>query len=155
MQSDWFGSKRTFVWIQINRKMVNTIWFRVHSIRFEKYFSVCTYKYSYINIQNKLNASTGPRQYRNPLKAHSFIRQQATALSINGKHSQTFTSWQTFYKRIKQKYNCRIKVCSTSQDKRKCGISRLNDGRHLINIYDKGKTVGYVCSTSQNKRKNI
>ena len=25
--SDWFGSKRKSVWLQINRKMVNTIWF--------------------------------------------------------------------------------------------------------------------------------
>ena len=39
--SDWFGSKRTSVWIQINRKMVNTIWFQVDLIRFRKYFSEC------------------------------------------------------------------------------------------------------------------
>ena len=39
--SDWFGSKRTSVWIQINRKMVNTIWFQVDLIRFRKLFSVC------------------------------------------------------------------------------------------------------------------
>ena len=32
---------RPFVF-QINRKMVNTIWFRVDLIRFGKYFSVCT-----------------------------------------------------------------------------------------------------------------
>ena len=42
--SDWFGSKRTSVWIQINLKMVNTIWFQVDSIRFRKYFSVCSRK---------------------------------------------------------------------------------------------------------------
>ena len=40
--SDWFGTKRTFLWLQINRKMVNTISFRVDLIRFKKYFSVCT-----------------------------------------------------------------------------------------------------------------
>ena len=40
--SDWFGTKRTFVWFQINRKMVNTIWFRFHSISFRKDFSMCT-----------------------------------------------------------------------------------------------------------------
>ena len=34
--SDWFGSKRTSVWIQIIRKMVNRIWFRVDLIRFQK-----------------------------------------------------------------------------------------------------------------------
>ena len=39
--SDWFGSKWTSVWIQINRKIVNTIWFRFDLIRFWKYFSVC------------------------------------------------------------------------------------------------------------------
>ena len=39
--TDWFGSKRTSVWIQINRKMVNTIWFRVDSVRLQKVFSVC------------------------------------------------------------------------------------------------------------------
>ena len=36
--SDWFGIKLTFVWCQINRKMGNTIWFRVDLIRF---LSVC------------------------------------------------------------------------------------------------------------------
>ena len=40
--SNWFGSKRTSVWIQINRKMVNTIRFQVDLIRFWKDFSVCT-----------------------------------------------------------------------------------------------------------------
>ena len=30
---DWLGSKRTSVWFQINRKMENTIWFRIDSIR--------------------------------------------------------------------------------------------------------------------------
>ena len=39
--TDWFGTKRTSVWIQINRKMVDTIWFRVDLIRFRKDFSVC------------------------------------------------------------------------------------------------------------------
>ena len=39
--SDWFGTKRTSVWFQINREMVYTIWFRVDSTRFRKYFSVC------------------------------------------------------------------------------------------------------------------
>ena len=38
--SDWFGSKRTSVWIQINRKMVNTILFRVDLLRFRKKFSI-------------------------------------------------------------------------------------------------------------------
>ena len=37
--SEWFG--RMSVWIQINRCMVNTIWFRVDLVRFGKYFSVC------------------------------------------------------------------------------------------------------------------
>ena len=41
---DWFGSKWTSVWFQINPKMVITIWFQVDLIRFRKDFSVCTLK---------------------------------------------------------------------------------------------------------------
>ena len=40
--SNWFGTKWTFVWFQINRKMVNTIWLRFNLIKFWKDFSVCT-----------------------------------------------------------------------------------------------------------------
>ena len=40
---NWFGTKRTSVWFQINRKMVNTIWFGFDLIRFWKYFFVCKY----------------------------------------------------------------------------------------------------------------
>ena len=39
--SDWFGTKRTFFWFQLNWKMVNKIWFRFDLIRFRKDFSVC------------------------------------------------------------------------------------------------------------------
>ena len=42
--SDWFVTKRTSVWFQINLKMVNTIWFQVNLTRYRKYFSVCTRK---------------------------------------------------------------------------------------------------------------
>ena len=38
----WFVIKRTSVWFQINREMVNTIWFQFDFIRFWKDFSVCT-----------------------------------------------------------------------------------------------------------------
>ena len=38
---EWLGSKRTSVWIQINQKLVNAIWFRVDLIRLLNYFSVC------------------------------------------------------------------------------------------------------------------
>ena len=38
--TDWFESIRTSVWIQINRKMVNTIWFHVDLIRLCENFSV-------------------------------------------------------------------------------------------------------------------
>ena len=34
--SDWFGTKWTSVWFQINRKMVNTIWFWFDLLRFRK-----------------------------------------------------------------------------------------------------------------------
>ena len=39
--SDWFGTKRTSVWFQINRKMVNTVWFWFDLIKCRKDFSVC------------------------------------------------------------------------------------------------------------------
>ena len=39
--TDWFGFKRTSVWIQIYQKMVNTIWYRVDFIWFQKDFSEC------------------------------------------------------------------------------------------------------------------
>ena len=32
--TDWFRTKRTFFWFQINRKMVNTVWFQFDLIRF-------------------------------------------------------------------------------------------------------------------------
>ena len=32
--TNWFGTKRTSVWFQINKIMVNTIWFRFDLIRF-------------------------------------------------------------------------------------------------------------------------
>ena len=38
--SDLFGTRRMSVWFQINRKMVNKIWFQVDLIRFRKDFSV-------------------------------------------------------------------------------------------------------------------
>ena len=38
--SGWFGNKRTSVWFQVIRKMINTIWFRVDLIRFRKDFHV-------------------------------------------------------------------------------------------------------------------
>ena len=38
---DSFGTKRTSVWFQINRKMVYTISFRFDIIRFRKEFSLC------------------------------------------------------------------------------------------------------------------
>ena len=44
--TDWFGTKRTSVWFQINRKMVNTIWFWFDPIRFCKDISVSEKKTS-------------------------------------------------------------------------------------------------------------
>ena len=48
--SDWFGSKRTSIWIQINQKMLNTIWFQVYLIRFRKDFSVCKSPEAWLRI---------------------------------------------------------------------------------------------------------
>ena len=39
---DWLGTKRTSVYLQMNRKMVYTIWFRFDLIKFRKDFSVCS-----------------------------------------------------------------------------------------------------------------
>ena len=39
--ADWFGTKRTSVWFQINGNMVDTIWFRFDIIRFRKDFFMC------------------------------------------------------------------------------------------------------------------
>ena len=52
--SDWFGSKRTSVSIQISQKMVNTIWFQFDLIRFWKdFFCVFFINYSlYANVQH-------------------------------------------------------------------------------------------------------
>ena len=41
--TDWFGSKRTSAWIYSSRKMVNTVRFRVYSLRFRQDFCVCIY----------------------------------------------------------------------------------------------------------------
>ena len=38
---DWLGTKRTPIWVQINRKMVNTISFRSDLLRLRNYFRVC------------------------------------------------------------------------------------------------------------------
>ena len=44
---DWFGTKQTSNWFKINRKMVNTVLFRVDLIRFRKDFFVCTIEHKY------------------------------------------------------------------------------------------------------------
>ena len=49
--SGWFGTKRTSVWFQSNRKMVNAIWFRFDLIRFRKDFSVCREIYFQFPVQ--------------------------------------------------------------------------------------------------------
>ena len=56
--SDWFWTKRTSVWCQINRKMANTIWYRLDLIRFRKYF-LCVKSISLIDQQSsRLNENT-------------------------------------------------------------------------------------------------
>ena len=54
--SDWFGTKRTSVWLKINGKMINTIWFQVDLIRFWKCFSVCRYVYLWMKVARPLVA---------------------------------------------------------------------------------------------------
>ena len=41
--SDWFGSKRTSDWIQVNRKMVNTIWYQFDLNKISKWFLCVTH----------------------------------------------------------------------------------------------------------------
>ena len=58
---NWFGTKQTSTWLQINRETVNTIWFRFDSIRFWNDFSVCRisaknifFQHDISNISNQL-----------------------------------------------------------------------------------------------------
>ena len=66
--SDWFGTKQTSIWCKINRKMVNTIWFRVDLIRFRKYISVC------IGNNNSLLNELNVAELYSWLYIHSLIR---------------------------------------------------------------------------------
>ena len=60
--SDWFGSKRTSVWIKIYRIMVNTIWNQVDILRFRKNFSVCNHD-TWRNLQ-RLDFAVSGLDYR-------------------------------------------------------------------------------------------
>ena len=76
--SDWFGSKRTSVRVRINRKMVNTIWFRVYLIRFRKYFSVCRQVHQTVRTLHPLSKTLAALdilrvQWRSPLKSPIMI----------------------------------------------------------------------------------
>ena len=74
--SDWFGTKWTSVWFQINRQIVNTIWFRFDSIIFRKDFCVCQ--------------SSGPL----PRGLHfHFLRPNSTRPDFN-------TLWQLMFRKI-------------------------------------------------------
>ena len=53
--SDWFGTKPTSIWFQINRKIVNTIWFRFDLIRYRKKFSECIADLPYAKLIKKVN----------------------------------------------------------------------------------------------------
>jgi len=80
--SNWFGSKRTSVWIQINRKMVNTIWFRVDLTRFRKYFSGCRlHVWSLLFFQS----SSTIEKYVLLRKSHSLTIAPWKILVIDGK----------------------------------------------------------------------
>ena len=51
---DWSGTKPDPVWCQINRKMQNTIWFRLIGPESEVYFSVCDQRRKEIFFQKLL-----------------------------------------------------------------------------------------------------
>ena len=52
--SNWFENKRNAIWFQINRKMINKIWFRLDLTRFRKDFSVCRRNSSILCKPDKL-----------------------------------------------------------------------------------------------------
>jgi len=80
--SDWFGTKRTSVWIQINLKMVNTIWFRVDLTRFRKHFSGCRlHVWSLLFFQS----SSTIEKYVLLRKSHSLTIAPWKILVIDGK----------------------------------------------------------------------
>ena len=62
--SDWFGTKLTSVWFQINRNMVNTIWYRFDLIRFGKDISV--YRFFKL-VASSTSASQLNRSYGYPI----------------------------------------------------------------------------------------
>ena len=62
---DWFGTKRTSVWIQINREVVNKIRFRFDLIRFRKGLSVCS---TPGKERLPLPETSGSRHNGNPIK---------------------------------------------------------------------------------------
>ena len=53
--SNWVGSKRTSIWFQFNRKIVNTIRFRVDLIKLRKNFTVCTTRISTVLTTHNLS----------------------------------------------------------------------------------------------------
>ena len=59
--SNWFGSKQTSVWIQINWKMVNTIWFRVDFIRCR--YCACVGLYRLPIVLSDMKANTTSSRY--------------------------------------------------------------------------------------------
>ena len=58
--SDWYGTKRTSVWFQINWKTINTIWFRVDLIRFLCVYSAAE-RLAYLSmLESQLRAPLKP-----------------------------------------------------------------------------------------------
>ena len=71
-----WNSKWIFIWLQINRKMVNRIWFRFDSKRFRKNVSVCAGPRWNICNGQTYNQPRGSRLIRGPFEGHPRISRQ-------------------------------------------------------------------------------
>ena len=112
--SDWFGTKRTSFWFQINRWVVNTIWIRFDLIRFGKDFSVCVCIGCMLGIfgatsyarcgpvnENSLQFSRGfefcSSRYMNPVSS-SLVQEKWTSKTITNKMNRLMRNGRAKHK---------------------------------------------------------
>ena len=105
---------RRHVWFQINRKMVNTIWFRFDLIRFGKDFSVCVCIGCMLGIfgatsyarcgpvnENSLQFSRGfefcSSRYMNPVSS-SLVQEKWTSKTITNKMNRLMRNGRAKHK---------------------------------------------------------
>ena len=84
-----WNSKRTFVWIQINRKMVNTIWFRIDLIGLTLLVVIFLETNQYTSMEMTIfNASFSPHTFVRKFRAENAAIICASA-SLLGLHRKT------------------------------------------------------------------